>query len=166
MSFAFARRQPHGLAGSLASLVLALMLIWPLAACAAGDDRAVLHTSTGDHEFTVEIAETAAERNQGLMFRQELADNAGMLFDFQEDRPTSFWMRNTFIPLDMIFIGSDGIVRNIHENAIPHDPTGIPSDGPVRFVLEIAGGRAREIGLMPGDRLEHVRVGQPAPAVQ
>jgi uncharacterized membrane protein (UPF0127 family) len=81
-----------------------------------------------------------------------------MLFDFKEERPVSFWMRNTFIPLDMIFIRADGSVANVHVNARPHDPTGIPSDGPVTFVLEIAGGRSVEIGLKAGDKVEHPRV--------
>jgi hypothetical protein len=92
------------------------------------------------------------------MFRTELADNAGMLFDFKEERPVAFWMRNTFIPLDMIFVGADGVVSNVHVNARPQDPTSIPSEGPVQFVLEIPGGRSLEIGLKAGDRMEHERV--------
>jgi uncharacterized protein len=104
------------------------------------------------------MAVTPEQRNRGLMFRQSLASDAGMLFDFEEERPVAFWMQNTFIPLDMIFIASDGTVRKVHANAVPHDTTSIPSEYPVRFVLEIPGGRAAEIGLEPGDRLEHPRV--------
>ena len=89
---------------------------------------------------------------------QELADDAGMLFDFKEERPVSFWMRNTFIPLDMIFIAPNGTVETIHVNARPHDPTSIPSGKPVQFVLESPGGRSVEIGLKPGDRVEHPRM--------
>jgi uncharacterized membrane protein (UPF0127 family) len=96
------------------------------------------------------------------MFVQELADDAGMLFDFKEEREVSFWMRNTFIPLDMIFVGSDGVVKNIHVNAIPHDVTGIPSKAPVQFVLEIPGGRSVEIGLKAGDTMDHPRIDKPA----
>lgn len=134
-----------------------LSLLAPIAACSQ-EDRAVLHTAKGDFAFKIEIADTDAERAQGLMFRQQLAADAGMLFDFREERPVSFWMRNTFIPLDMLFIAADGTVRNVHVNAIPHDPTPIPSDGPVQFVLEIPGGRSVELGVQPGDRLEHPRV--------
>ena len=91
------------------------------------------------------------------MFVQSLAPDAGMLFDFKESREVSFWMRNTFIPLDMIFIRADGVIANVHVNAIPQDPTGIPSEGPVMFVLEIAGGRSVELGIKAGDTVQHPR---------
>ncbi len=133
----------------------------PLAACSQ-EGKLTLHTATGDYGFNVEVVDTNESRAKGLMFVQELADDAGMLFDFKEERPVSFWMRNTFIPLDMVFIGADGVVKNIHVNAIPHDVTGIPSEGPVQFVLEIPGGRSVEIGLKPGDTMEHPRVAAPA----
>ena len=133
----------------------------PLAAC-SDEGKLVLHTATGDYSFNVEVVDTPEGRQQGLMFRQELADDAGMLFDFQQEREVSFWMRNTFIPLDMIFVGSDGVVKTIHVNARPQDPTSIPSQVPVRFVLEIPGGRSEEIGLKPGDTMEHPLVGTPA----
>ena len=133
----------------------------PLAAC-SDEGKLVLHTATGDHNFNVEVVDTPESRAEGLMFRQELADDAGMLFDFQQEREVSFWMRNTFIPLDMIFVGSDGVVKTIHVNARPQDPTSIPSQVPVQFVLEIPGGRSEEIGLKPGDSMEHARVGAPA----
>jgi uncharacterized membrane protein (UPF0127 family) len=142
-----------------ASLMLAaLVAVAPLAAC-SDENRAVLHTAKGEFAFHVEIADNDAERAKGLMFRQELAADAGMLFDFGQERQTSFWMQNTYIPLDMIFISAEGIVKNIHVNARPLDTTAIPSDGPVRFVLEIPGGRSQEIGLAVGDRLENDRVG-------
>lgn len=141
----------------LLKFALLIAVLSPVSACSE-ENKAVLHTSTGEYTFNIDIAETQAERSKGLMFVQELADDAGMLFDFQEERPVAFWMRNTFIPLDMIFIEADGTVKNVHVNAIPHDPTSIPSDGPVRFVLEIPGGRSREIGLEAGDKLEHPRV--------
>lgn len=129
----------------------------PLAAC-ADDSHLVLHTATGDHTFTVEVVDTAEGRARGLMYRQELADDAGMLFDFKEERPVSFWMQNTFIPLDMVFIAADGTVKTVHENARPFDTTSIPSGAPVQYVLEIPGGRSTEIGLAPGDRVEHDRI--------
>lgn len=151
-----------GLAVVLAALPLAGCSAEQLNAAQAevvDDSRLVLHTATGDHAFTVEIADTPAEEQRGLMFRQTLAPDAGMLFDYGTERKVAFWMQNTYVPLDMIFIGADGLVKTIHANARPMDPTSIPSRVPVRFVLEIPGGRAAEIGLKPGDRLEHVRVG-------
>ena len=129
----------------------------PLAAC-SDEGKLVLHTSTGDYGFNVEVVDTPESRAKGLMFVQELADDAGMLFDFKEEREVSFWMRNTFIPLDMIFVGSDGVVKTVHVNARPHDVTSIPSEVPVQFVLEIPGGRSVEIGLEPGDTMEHALV--------
>ena len=139
-----------------AALVAGLAMT-PLAAC-SDETHAVLHTAKGDFTFQVEIADDDAERAKGLMFRQELADDAGMLFDFGQERETAFWMQNTFIPLDMIFISAAGVVKTIHANARPMDTTSIPSGAPVRFVLEIPGGRAEEIGLAVGDRLENDRV--------
>ena len=141
----------------LAALAVALAMGLVLAAC-SDEAKLVLHTNTGDHAFTVEVVDTQETRAQGLMNRMELAENAGMLFDFLEERPVSFWMLNTFIPLDMIFIGADGIVRTIHVNARPHDRTSIPSNVPVQYVLEIPGGRSVELGLKPGDRVEHLRI--------
>ena len=141
------------------NVALSLLLLLVVSACSA-ENRLVAHTAKGDFTFNVEIADTPDARAQGLMFRQDLSSDSGMLFDFHEERETSFWMRNTFIPLDMIFIGADGIVRNVHVNARPQDPTSIRSDGKVRFVLEIPGGRSVEIGLKPGDRIEHSRISQ------
>lgn len=144
-----------------AAIAAVAVVALPLAAC-SDEGKLVLHSSTGDYDFNVEVVDTKESRAQGLMFVQELADDAGMLFDFKQEREVSFWMRNTFIPLDMIFVGADGVVKNIHVNARPHDVTGIPSEGPVQFVLEIPGGRSVEIGLKPGDTMEHPRVGAPS----
>ncbi|MBI4922952.1 MAG: DUF192 domain-containing protein [Devosia nanyangense] len=141
-----------------ARLAVALLVIGTVAACSA-DNRAVLHTAKGDFAFTIEIADTNATRAKGLMFRTALAPDAGMLFDYHQEQPATFWMQNTLIPLDMVFISADGIVKTIHVNARPMDTTTISSEVPVRFVLEIAGGRSVEIGLEPGDRMEQVRVG-------
>lgn len=143
------------------ALVAVVAMLLPIAAM-ADDGKLTLHSATGDYSFNVEVVDTPESRAQGLMYVTDLADDAGMLFDFKEERPVSFWMRNTFIPLDMIFVGADGVVKNIHVNARPHDPTGIPSDGPVQFVLEIPGGRSVEIGLKAGDRMDHDRIVAPA----
>ena len=144
-----------------AVLVAVATVALPLAAC-SDEGKLVLHSSTGDYSFNVDVVDTDESRAKGLMFVQDLADDAGMLFDFKQEREVSFWMRNTFIPLDMIFVGADGVVKTIHVNARPHDVTGIPSEVPVQFVLEIPGGRSEEIGLKPGDTMEHDRVVKPA----
>ena len=145
------RRRIAGIA--LAVAVAGLPLV-----AAADDTHAVLHTRQGNFSFNIEIADTEASREQGLMYRKSLAPDAGMLFDFHEERPVEFWMVNTLIPLDMIFIAADGTVKSIHANAVPGDATPIPSGAPVQFVFEIAGGRAAAIGLAPGDHLEQSRV--------
>ena len=142
-------------------LALALVVLALLAACSNAESRLVLHTAKGDFAFNVEIADDGAERAKGLMFRDHLAADAGMLFDYGQEQEASFWMQNTLIPLDMIFIGADGIVRTIHVNARPLDTTSIPSGVPIRFVLEIPGGRSTEIGLAVGDKMDHPRVSAP-----
>ena len=139
--------------------VLSLALLLVVTACSSADSKLILHTAKGDFAFNVEIADTDAERAKGLMFRNSLAPDAGMLFDYHTEQETAFWMQNTLIPLDMIFIGADGVVKHFHVNAKPMDTTSIPSQGPVRFVLEIPGGRSKEIGLAIGDRIEHPLVG-------
>lgn len=140
-----------------ARLALVLLVMGVATACSA-DNRAVFHTSKGDFPFTIEIADTEASRERGLMFRTSLAPDAGMLFDYHQEQQTSFWMQNTLIPLDMIFISASGIVKTIHVNARPMDTTSIPSEVPIRFVMEIPGGRSEEIGLKVGDRFEQPRV--------
>jgi uncharacterized membrane protein (UPF0127 family) len=146
----------HSLIKALHGALLLLALL-PLAACAA-DNQLLIKSKNGDHAFTVEVVDTPETRAKGLMFRESLAPDAGMLFDFKESREVSFWMSNTLIPLDMIFITAEGLVANIHANARPRDLTSIPSDGPVMFVLEIPGGRSKELGLAAGDRVVHDRI--------
>ncbi|MDD8024854.1 MAG: DUF192 domain-containing protein [Paracoccaceae bacterium] len=109
----------------------------------------------GEARFTVEVADTPAERAQGLMARKSLPASAGMLFVYDSEREVAFWMKNTLIPLDMIFIDATGAVVAVHENAVPLDETPIPSGAPVQIVLEIRGGLARKIGLVPGAHLAH-----------
>lgn len=106
-------------------------------------------------DFDVELALTNKQRQQGLMYRTELGPNKGMLFIFPDVRPLSFWMRNTYIPLDIIFLRPDGSIINIIENAEPETDTPRPSLAPGKAVLEIAGGRAAELGLEPGDVVRH-----------
>lgn len=105
--------------------------------------------------FQVEVMRTAEEKARGLMFRQFMPEDRGMLFDFEREQSVSMWMRNTYIPLDMLFIRTDGTVHHIHERAQPLDETPISSRGDVRFVLEINGGIAAKLGLKAGDRVSH-----------
>jgi uncharacterized protein len=124
----------------------------------ADDTHLTITTAKGDVGFNVEVVDTPEGRAKGLMFRTSMAPDYGMLFDFKESRPVSFWMQNTLVPLDMLFIRHDGSIANIHVNAKPMDTTSIPSDGPVEFVLEIAGGRSVELGIVAGDTVRHDRI--------
>ena len=106
-------------------------------------------------KFQVEFVDTDETRERGLMFRKSLAPDAGMLFDFITEQPVAFWMKNTLIPLDIIFIGKDGRIVNIARQAKPMDETPLPSDGAIRGVLEIKGGRAAELDIEPDDLVKH-----------
>jgi uncharacterized membrane protein (UPF0127 family) len=106
-------------------------------------------------KFQVEIADDDRERQNGLMYRRSLAPDRGMLFDFGQAGPRSFWMKNTYIPLDILYIGADGYILSIAAMTEPFSESPIPSHGPALGVLEIAGGRAGELGIRPGDRVRH-----------
>lgn len=121
----------------------------------AGLQTLEIASKTGVHAFTVELADSDTERAKGLMFRRELPEGRGMLFDFHRDQEVSFWMQNTYIPLDMIFIRRDGTIARIAENTEPLSTRIVPSQGPVRAVLEVIGGTARKLGIEPGDRVAH-----------
>jgi uncharacterized membrane protein (UPF0127 family) len=108
----------------------------------------------GEHRFTVEVASTTEQQAMGLMYRNRLAPDRGMIFPLDPPRDASFWMRNTLIPLDMIFVRTDGTIANIAENTVPYSEEAVRSDGPVAAVLEIAGGRSAELGIKAGDKVE------------
>lgn len=112
-------------------------------------------TASGEHRFQVEVARTDEQRARGLMFRRFMPEDRGMLFDFKTEQPVMMWMRNTFIPLDMIFIARDGRVINVAENTEPMSERTIPSAAPAFAVLEVNAGVARKIGLKAGDRISH-----------
>jgi uncharacterized membrane protein (UPF0127 family) len=114
-----------------------------------------LVTAKGSFRFTVELAVDNAQRAQGLQFRQTLAAHAGMLFDYGRTRQVAMWMKNTIVPLDMLFISADGRVVNIAADTVPGSLTSIPSSGPVRAVLEINAGTSSRLGIVPGDRVIH-----------
>jgi hypothetical protein len=128
---------------------------------AAGAGRAAetslveIASKSGVHAFTVEVVDNDADRAKGLMYRKSLPEGTGMLFDFKRDQDVSFWMQNTYIPLDMLFIRGDGRILRIQENAEPLSTKLIPSGGPVRAVLEVIGGTTRKLGIAAGDRVAH-----------
>jgi uncharacterized membrane protein (UPF0127 family) len=137
----------------LAALFALSLAVAP--AAAADPQTLEIVSKTGVHTFAVELAKSDAERAQGLMYRRELPEGRGMLFDFQRDDEVAMWMKNTYIPLDMVFIRSDGRIVRIAENTEPRSERIISSGGPVRGVLEVIGGTARKLGIAAGDRVAH-----------
>ena len=148
---------------------IALSIVASLAACQASTSDAVelerspagleqvqltINSSGKEHRFTVEVARTAEEQATGLMNRQSLAPDRGMVFPFDQPRVASFWMKNTLIPLDMIFIRADGSIANIEANTVPLSLQPVFAVEQVSAVLELAGGRAAELGLKPGDKVK------------
>jgi len=141
-----------------AGRALAVLIVALFASAADFAKSAELQTleiasKTGVHAFQVEMAITPEEKERGLMFRRELPEGQGMLFDFQFDQNVAFWMKNTYIPLDMLFIRGDGRILRIAENTEPLSERNIPSGGPVRAVLEVIGGTAKKLGIAAGDRV-------------
>ena len=117
-------------------------------------DVLVIETEDGRrHRFEVELALDSEQRAQGLMYRRDLADGAGMLFVYGREWPVSMWMRNTFIPLDMLFIAGDGRIARIVERTVPQSLETISSGRPVTAVLEVNGGTVARLGIRPGDRV-------------
>jgi uncharacterized membrane protein (UPF0127 family) len=112
-------------------------------------------SATGLHRFTVEVAETPEQMEQGLMFRRTMAPDAGMLFDYKTPIVATMWMRNTLIPLDMLFVDTQGRIINIHERAVPQSLDVIAAAGPVRAVIELNGGTAARLGIARGDQVKH-----------
>ncbi|MEH2534051.1 uncharacterized membrane protein (UPF0127 family) [Bradyrhizobium sp. AZCC 1588] len=149
-------RIPGRLVTSLAaaSAVLFILCANP-AAQAASVQPLEIATKSGVRVFLVEMATTEEEKTQGLMYRKELPDGKGMLFDFSPEQQISMWMKNTYIPLDMIFIRADGRILRIAENTEPHSTKIISSGGLARGVLEVIAGTAQKYGIQPGDRVAH-----------
>ncbi len=130
-----------------------LLFVFVAAGAAGADDRLIIRTETKDISLTIELADDAKERNQGLMHRDYLDPAAGMLFDFGRRQPVAMWMKNTLISLDMIFVDDRGRIVHIHERAVPGDLTTIQPPQPVRAVLEVVGGFVQKHGVQIGDRL-------------
>jgi uncharacterized membrane protein (UPF0127 family) len=160
MAFQFVSRPLGRLLGRRVLLGASLSLA-AVAACAQDADikfqksSLVIVTARREIKFEVELATNDAERARGLMFRKQLGAYDGMLFDFYQEMPVSFWMKNTLIPLDMVFIAGDGTIKSVHANAVPMSTDAIPSGAAVRAVLEINGGSAALLGIKPGDKVKH-----------
>lgn len=150
---------------TMKSAVLALLFFTVASAAQAQQqtftsEPLTIETASGkNHDFTAELALNNAQREQGLMFRKSMPLESGMLFDFGQERDVAMWMRNTLIPLDMLFIARDGRITHIHENAVPHSEAIISSRGAVKFVLELNGGTAKRYGIKPGDMVRSTQVG-------
>jgi uncharacterized membrane protein (UPF0127 family) len=132
--------------------------LWMFAGCsvhAASIQPLEIVTKTGVQVFSVEMATTEEEKTTGLMYRKELADGKGMLFDFAPEQEVSMWMKNTYVSLDMIFIRADGRILRIAENTEPLSTRIIPSRGLAKGVLEVVAGTAQKYGISPGDRVAH-----------
>jgi hypothetical protein len=137
------------------ALGLGLLLV---AACAGESvalpaETIVIDTHRGPAKFRVEVANDVESQERGLMYRREMAPNAGMLFDFGRPRFVTFWMKNTYIPLDMLFVRVNGTISSVEPNAVPLSTQTIPSHEPILAVIELNGGRAHDLGIEPGDRV-------------
>lgn len=143
-------------------LLMLLLAVSPVPSRAAADalEPLTIETAAGAKlVFSVEVVRTVEERARGLMFRDRLAPDGGMLFVYEADQPVMMWMKNTLIPLDMLFIARDGTIRSIAERTVPLSESVIPSQGAVAAVLEINGGTAARLGIRPGDRVRSAALG-------
>ena len=148
--------RPSTLSTSAASFALAIGLIAggpPARAAGPTPDDLTIETASGRHHFVVDVMHTRDELERGLMYRRDLAPDHGMLFDFGSPQPVFMWMKNTYLPLDMVFVAADGRVVSVKRDAEPMSEAVIPSGGKVLGVLEINAGTAARIGLKPGDRV-------------
>jgi hypothetical protein len=145
---------------NIALLVAAAMIAWGVGAGAqapAAFERTTLdiETTQGRHSFDIELALTPAQQSQGLMFRRKMTADAGMLFFHQRETVATMWMRNTILPLDMLFVATDGRIVHIVERTVPQSLTTISAGRPVRAVLELNAGTVRRLAVKSGDRLIH-----------
>lgn len=152
------------LAGGLALGLLGMPALAPVSTAAAAQDARPAKSQTeplsirskdGTHRFDVEVMRDDAGRQRGLMFRRTMAPNHGMLFDFERSEPVAMWMKNTYLPLDMLFIRSDGSIAHVAADTEPLSTAVIASSEPVLSVLELNAGTAAKLGIKVGDRVEH-----------
>ena len=137
------------------SLCLAVFGTATSALEACQDDGVYLRGDWGEARFSVDVVDTPQARSQGLMFVESMPRMSGMLFVYEQAQRVSFWMKNTLIPLDMVFAGADGVVHRVHSNAIPHDETAILGGSQIQYVLEINGGMAQQLGIDVGSEMRH-----------
>jgi uncharacterized membrane protein (UPF0127 family) len=142
-----------GVWGAAATLMLASWSVSAAGSASLPTETIKVETAHGAHAFSVEVAADTASQERGLMYRDQMAADHGMLFDFHQPETVAFWMKNTKLPLDMVFIRADGTISTIMANAQPYSTKQIPSAEPVRAVLEINGGQAGALGIHPGDRV-------------
>ncbi|WP_176083206.1 DUF192 domain-containing protein [Martelella sp. HB161492] len=147
----------------LAVSLIAFLPFWAVASAqepvSFKQSTLVLHTASGDHDLKIEVARTAKQRERGLMYRDTLDADYGMLFVFGDTQLVSMWMANTRIPLDMLFIDKDGAVASIYAGAEPYSERIISSGGPVAYVLELPGGDAHAYGVAAGDTVSGPDIG-------
>ncbi len=161
-------------AGAIVAVMVAAVLHFSLQSPPVGGNVAMLlavdpaplvvETKTGEQSYTIEIADSEAERERGLMFRETMDDGHGMLFVIEATQQVAFWMRSTPLPLDMVFIGQDGIVADIGRGK-PMSETIVEASVPVRFVLELKAGIAEKAGIKRGDRIHHPAIDKVTGAV-
>jgi uncharacterized protein len=144
------------------AMSIALAMLPALARADCNMARATVIGDWGQAGFRVDVADEPAERSRGLMFVENMSIMTGMLFVYEQPQTTSFWMRNTLIPLDMIFADRTGLITRVHPNAVPLDETSIPGGDDIQFVLEIGGGVAARLGIAAGDVLQHPAIGPDA----
>lgn len=137
-----------------------LLIAGPLSADVCNPNQVSLRGNWGQAAFNVELADTPEEHMLGLMYRETMPAHAGMLFVYDAPRRVNFWMRNTLIPLDMIFATQDGTVRTVHHMAKPLDETIIPGGDDIQYVLEINGGLSNLMGIVPGSQMQHPLIDQ------
>jgi uncharacterized membrane protein (UPF0127 family) len=138
-------------------LVAALVLVAVASAGRADGalSRLTIEGTSGRHAFMVEVARTVEERAQGLMYRRSLAPDRGMIFDFGAEADIAMWMRNTYIPLDMLFVRADGVIHRVQRDTVPFSEETISAGAPVRYVVELPAGTAKRLGIDRGDRVLH-----------
>ncbi|MFC3692109.1 DUF192 domain-containing protein [Chenggangzhangella methanolivorans] len=155
-------------AAAVASLTLARLAAFAVvmtvalvsaALAAAKLEPLTFETAGGAKTFQIEVADTPKQREVGLMYRRSLPEDHGMLFDFGQPQEISMWMQNTYVSLDMVFVGADGRVLRVAEDTEPLSTRIVSSQGPARYVVELLAGSAKRIGLKPGDRVVHPRIG-------
>lgn len=150
---------PFGFVRLTALAALCALAVVSVAIAAVKLEPLTFETASGPKTFQIEVADTPKQREVGLMYRRSMPEDHGMLFDFGRPQDISMWMQNTYVSLDMVFVGEDGRVTRVAENTEPLSTRIISSEGPARYVVELLAGSAKRIGLKSGDKVVHPRVG-------